>query len=518
MGTELQDGAVACLEAMFLHVSTQLPSYIINHAGVLGNYIRLPIPEDVVDAIATMCKRKGNKCFEKLRSSEPDAKRQLRKLCSKMEEGQMTAGYKKVFLNLPVFETAKLNEMDSVRFVSLTEVKKAAPLSMPNICIRETLVDLNNESSRTMAKTVGVFPMSTVELLTEVVFRDIISGKLGRSEIQTVTTFVIENLHILNKENAYFGDQLKKVPFVASKSGLRRPTDLCDPESEVLQHMFFGDDVFPQAEYSEPAYLVLLRQLGLRTENDLHAVDVCQCAQSIAEQSLRLQEQRESELLKEMEETKRQKSFDSEEKALEPKDSQQSDLNVDNTEQRESEYSETLDKLVKKSTAVLRYLDRHSHRLDQMVYNRFLKQWLLDIPWVATMQERLPMYPDSLKWLTGPAFACPNQLSSMEWFPMVASVTSLCKEPAGPEVSRAFNWDKMPRVDTVITQLAEVVRSYDSNEKAKYLAIITSIYDYLAQEDVHNVQNVLKESNLNNWIWHGDGFISADKVLKIELN
>ena len=309
MGTELQDGTVACLEAMFLHVSTQLPSYIINHAGVLGNYIRLPIPEDVVDAITTMCKRKGNKCFEKLRSLDPDAKRQLRKLCSKMEEGQMTLGHKKVFLNLPVFETAKLNEIDSVRFVSLTEVKKAAPLSMPNICIRETLVDLKEESSRTLAKAVGVFPMSTAELLTEVVFRDIISGKLDRSEIQTVTSFVIENLHVLNKENSYFGDQLKKVPFVASKSGLRRPTDLCDPESEVLQHMFFGDDVFPQAEYSEPAYLVLLRQLGLRTENDLHAVDVYQCAESITEQSLKLQEQRESDLLKEKEETKQKKSF-----------------------------------------------------------------------------------------------------------------------------------------------------------------------------------------------------------------
>ena len=351
--------------------------------------------------------------------------------------------------------------------------------------------------------------MSTAELLTEVVFRDIISGKLDRSEIQTVTSFVIENLHILNKENSYFGDQLKKVPFVASKSGLRRPTDLCDPESEVLQHMFFGDDVFPQAEYSEPAYLVLLRQLGLRTENDLHAVDVYQCAESITEQSLKLQEQRESDLLKEKEETKQKKSFDSEEKSLETKDSQQADINVDITEQRAFEYSETLDKVIKKSTAVLRYLDRHPHKLDQIVHSRSLKQWLLDIPWVATMQERLPMYPDSLKWLSGPVFACPNQLSSMEWFPMIASVTSLCKEPAGPEVSHAFNWDQMPRVDTVITQLAEVVRSYDSNEKAKYLAIITSIYDYLAQENVENVQRALKESNLTNWIWHGDGFINV---------
>ena len=96
---------------------------------------------------------------------------------------------------------------------------------------------------------------------------------------------------------------------------------------------------------------------------------------------------------------------------------------------------------------------------------------------------------------------------------MVASVTCLCKEPAGPNVSHAFNWDHMPQVNTVITQLSEVVKSYDSSEKAKYLAIITSIYDYLAQQNVMMVQKVLQDADLKQWIWHGDGFITADKVM-----
>ena len=507
MGTALHDGTVACLEAMFLHVSMKLPDYIQNHAGVLGNYIRLPIPEDIIDAMATMCKRKGNKTFEQLRSVDPEWKRQLRKFCSKVEEGQMNLGHKKLIMNLPVFETAKLNEEDNVRFVSLTEVKKAAPLSMPNINIRETLVDLYEESSRALAKLVGVFPMSTVELLTEVVFRDIICGKLERDQIHTVMTYVLENLHILNRENSNFGDQLKKVPFVASKLKLCRPTDLCDPESEFLQNMFFGDDVFPQGEYSEPAYLVLLRQLGLRTEDDLHAVDVYQCVQSITEQYTKLEEQKTSELL-EGKETTEKESCASDDKLLATKE----------PPMQISEYKETLEKLVKKSTAVLRYLDRYPHRLDQIVLNRTLKQHLVGIPWVATMQERLPMYPDSLKWLSGPAFACPNQLSSMEWFPMVASVSSLCKEPAGPEVSHFFDWDQMPRVGVVITQLSEVVKSYNSNEKAKYLAIITSIYDYLAQQNVAHVLQALKEAVLTNWVWHGDGFVSVDKVTIVHVS
>ncbi len=490
MGSELDDGTVACLEAMFLHVTKQLPPYIVNHAGILGNYVRLPIPEDVVDAIVTMHKRKGRKCFADLQTNvSPEHKRQLRKFCSKMEESQMSAAHRKVLLDLPVFETAKLNESQDVRFVSLSEVKRAAPLSKPDVSLEETLVDLSDECSRGLARALGVFPMSTAELLTDVVFRDIIAGKLERSHVQTVITYVLENLHVLNRENTYFVDKLKKVPFVPSKSGLHRPVDLCDPESDVLRDMFFGQDVFPQGEYTEPAYLVLLRQLSLRSEEDLTAGDVCSCVFSTEEQFAALKrEQQQSE-------GETDKPADAESGHVEKNDG-------DNVQER----------LVTKSVAVLNYLNRHPHRLEQTVHDRCLRDWLAAIPWVATMQERLPMYPDSLAWKSGSAFARPSELCSIEWFPMVASVVSLCKEPSGPEISRAFNWDRMPPTDTVIAQLCAVVKSYTSQEKAKYLAVITSVYDYLAQQDVSDVQRALHKAGLTEWIWHGDGFVSADKV------
>ncbi len=57
-----------------------------------------------------------------------------------------------------------------------------------------------------------------------------------------------------------------------------------------------------------------------------------------------------------------------------------------------------------------------------------------------------------------------------------------------------------------------MVNAYDSREKAKYLAVITSIYDYLSQQDVAHVQKAIKQANLAHWIWHGDGFVSVDKV------
>ena len=78
----------------------------------------------------------------------------------------------------------KTSDQDEVKFVSLTEVKRAAPLSMPDIPIKETLIDLGDESSRALAKCVGVFPMNTADLLAEVVFRDIIQGKLDSQQVE----------------------------------------------------------------------------------------------------------------------------------------------------------------------------------------------------------------------------------------------------------------------------------------------------------------------------------------------
>ncbi len=99
MGSELDTTVIQCLESLYLHVARELPSYVTNHAGILGNYIRLPIPEDVIDAMATMYKRKGSKCFQRFHTDmEAECKRCLRRLCAKMEASQITAPHRKILL------------------------------------------------------------------------------------------------------------------------------------------------------------------------------------------------------------------------------------------------------------------------------------------------------------------------------------------------------------------------------------------------------------------------------------
>ena len=99
MGSDLDDTVIQCLESLHLHIARELPSYVTNHAGILGNYIRLPIPEDIIDAIATMYKRKGAKCFQRFHTEmTADSKRVFRRLCAKMEASQITAATRRVIL------------------------------------------------------------------------------------------------------------------------------------------------------------------------------------------------------------------------------------------------------------------------------------------------------------------------------------------------------------------------------------------------------------------------------------
>ncbi len=62
------------------------------------------------------------------------------------------------------------------------------------------------------------------------------------------------------------------------------------------------------------------------------------------------------------------------------------------------------------------------------------------------------------------------------------------------------------------SQYFQVVSCYTSSEKAKYLVLITSVYDYLSQQGATHLLAAIEHAQLDEWIWHGDGFTSVHKV------
>ncbi len=58
-----------------------------------------------------------------------------------------------------------------------------------------------------------------------------------------------------------------------------------------FRELLFGQDLFPVGNYASPAYLVLLRQLGLQSEDDVTAQDIYNSATHVEQLYTQVREQ-----------------------------------------------------------------------------------------------------------------------------------------------------------------------------------------------------------------------------------
>ena len=468
LGVTLDRECCSILAACGLEVVEDLPDYVETHAAVVGNYIRLPLPEDVMDAISTAVRvNKAPEPLEKIRDlTTLEEKRKLRSLLSRVNPGALGQPQKDILGSLPIFEVYNKDPEAPVECVSLDEVGKAAPLSMPPIDITSRLVDLSDREALGLAKIIGVVPMTTAALLSETVLQDCAQGRCTQETIHEVMTYITEHMPALIAEDPNFLDFLKDIPFVTTCSGcMACPKDLFSPESAFLKQLFYGEDVFPSEDFCNGSFMSLLRQLGLREESSVCAGEILTSAKHV-------------ELIGVMHHDK------DEDPAI-----------------------------VAKAEAILQFLTRNPSVLQDTVDGEMLSACLLKVAWVPTQKECPPLFPSSLPWFqAGKSFSRPSEVKSLDWFPLVGSVVPLLKVSVSWGVAAAFQWNLPPTVGQIVDQLEKVVMFYLSEEKTKYMAIITSIYDELMKGDICGLQEALLEKSLDTWIWQGDGFNSCEKI------
>ena len=49
VGASLKEGAARVIQMLGGHVVDELPEFVREHAGVVGPYVRVPMPEDIVE-------------------------------------------------------------------------------------------------------------------------------------------------------------------------------------------------------------------------------------------------------------------------------------------------------------------------------------------------------------------------------------------------------------------------------------------------------------------------------------
>jgi len=462
-GFHLADEVRRSLGTLGVNVITEVVPYIQSHAAVLGNFIRLPLPDDVIGCITTAVKKGSRETIDKMKSTTTvEEKKALCEFLGRTDDQALHPDHVKILSSLPLFETVACGEKLTKEFVSVHEVNLGAPMSLPDIRIDTQLLDLSKDVVRSLALKLNVKLLSQAEFLTNVVFLELATNMETERLAQTMD-YVMDNLHKLQQEKPDFVVHLQKLPFLASEEGKPLTVNkLFDPDVELLKDFFYAEDKFPVGKFAESHFLFFLRQLGLKQCTDIEAEDVLTSAMKI--------------------------------------------------ENERDNYDQQIH-LKKKSNAVVKYLSGNIELLTTPVHGKLLKDWLKEIAWMASAKDRPGIYPDELDLCNCQMFLTPSSLLPSETVPFAGCVTPVCESPDARLILKSLDLPLLPTVQQVLMQMKRITEVYQPNDKAKYLQLIMSIYAHLENEDVSKVEGALLEIKLQDWVWYGDGFINIDKVI-----
>ena len=457
----LDDTLTNVLRKLGVIVMNDFPAYLRHHPAVLGAFVHPPSAKGVLKAMVTSSGQMAAGTFPEIvrKMLSANDKQLLRLFLARVRRSYLGQAEYNLLCSLPIFQTL------SKKFVSKTEGLCAADADcLPVSPVRE-LIDSSEEDSKSLAVLLDVKILTPTELLCQIVFPDIQRGKYTGEQIDELLTYVLENHTSEIRRNATFKQKLQALPFVSKQRGRARTSDLFDPRNAIIKKIFVNEDVFPTAVYNERSLLVVLEELGMKSEDNITGYDLYQSAKLV------------------------------------------SGLTHLPTAER-------------KSRAVLEFLKQNPQKLSESVNGQPLGSLLKEIPWVSRLQERPPNYPPGLAWWeTGDGkdkhFFKPTEVKSQSLANLVGTVMPLVEVQPSSQVSEYFGWQYIPGIFQVVQHLKNVIRSYSKEEKPLFMVVVNTIYLLLSQAlekkvDVHNAFDCFEEFD---WVWNGEGFSLPSHVL-----
>ena len=458
-GVELSPGLCHCLELVGVTVVDGLADHVHCHAAVVGSFVRLPLPEDMVDAILTASKTKDVTTVFRNHTTETE-KLELLALIGNMSRQSIDVKQKRFLRTLPLFKSTR-STLEQPQFVSAAEVKKAHA-SHSIATLMEAFIDVSTSEAMSAATILGVEILKEVRFIKCHVLSEMRNRCLKPDDVQKCMHYVFDNVQMLQRDDPQLLTHLTDIPFVTTKGGqVVSPNSVYDPTDGTLRKMFVGEDNhFPGGFYDTPESLVILRKMGMKTARDVSAHDILYTAAQIETMSNTL---------------------------------------ADDTRQK----AETL----------LMFLASNCDLLQEEVNGKLLVDWLKDLAWVPVctdMQEQLPI---GLKVDAGDVFHTAGDVKSYDWACIVGSVVPIVRCRAKENISALFGWDRPPSLADVIRQFAQLVTSYSYDAMADYTVIVRNTYDFLSKHSLDEVQAALEAAELREWVWHGEGFTTVERVL-----
>lgn len=464
LGATLSPGIERILGVVGGHVVVELPQFVRDHAAVVGIYVKVPVAEDVVEVLYNACKLKGAKHMISIFHSEvtDTDKFDLLELISRLQPKCIDQKYINFLRHLPVFRCFGTIG-DTAKSVSVADVKRAATVQQLSLPTSEKYLDTSSKTAAKAAALLGATFVNVTTMLKEVLTAELKPGTANSEKAEVVAQDLFKNFTAYCQEDPSFPASLSTLPFVKTmQNRLECPSKLFDPESIELQQILAGADVFPADAYALPENLQHLRKMGLKSEKNLVADDLLNAMLRI-------------------------------ERAVRKK-------NLDISVQ-------------KSSVAILSFLNRNPSLLWQEINGKLLVEHASQISWVSALKEKPAVFPSTVDIFSGELFYPPRLLRNSEWLPVIGAVRPIVAVHCESKVAQAFGWDALPDLDSIVAQLDYIVGCYRSQEKAQFLTMIMTVYEFMSRFDAPRLYEALRSAKLQKWIWHGDGFASVSEVL-----
>ena len=277
-GTTLSSGMVNVLGHFNVIVVDDLPQYVRDHAEVMGNYIRLPIADDLVEVMYNGAKLGGegvaiNSFRTKTTESE---KAEMRELISWLQPRNMHSLHTAFLKRLPIF---KCTSSSALVFCSVEEVGKVAPAHQLPFATQVRYLSVAGDDIATRAAAVlGAKFVNITSILSETLAsNELNKGFLNESAAESVAHTIFDNFSVYIAEDPSIVAILSKVPFVQTCQSGRRvvPSSLFDPDEPGLRQALADDAaLFPSGYCALSANLVHLRRMGLKSSEHVTAGDL----------------------------------------------------------------------------------------------------------------------------------------------------------------------------------------------------------------------------------------------------
>lgn len=450
-GDNLDDTLTDVLKELGVTVMQEYPVFLRLHPALTEAFVHPPSVQGVLRAMAASLPEMETG-MDKVTA---EGKRSLRKFIAKASSLEQEE--KQVLHSLPLFETLFKT------FVSKKNGLRAAPEESLPVNPQRDLIDIKEDASKRLVVLMDIRILTSHEFFIEEVFPGVEKGHYTAEEIDRLMVFVLEHYQVYASADWRFKEKLKSLPFISTKSGRVKPMEIFDPRKDMLRRIFAEEDVFPTGrQYNDPATLVILETLGMKGEGDITGQDLYQSAEAVSNIS-------------------------------------------------------SLSTAERKSDAVMQYLTRNPSKLQETTCRTSLGLLLQDISWVSRVRGKPIDYPQSLTFwgetCSESHFHKPSEVKSDQMATLIGSVKPVVKTESSSQVANFFSWNTKPTVLDVAQHLKNLISSYNTDEKPRYIMIIKKIYQFLSHADRADVKVALSSLESVAWVWNGDGFSSPNLML-----